>query len=262
MSTTGFSLCAALSPPGHRVLCLDSESEISFAAFMSANGCCVFLRAIRSYCYDIAIDQVTRTDDRTCPNFHASSIDIWPRHCVHQVNSYCIKFNMNFRTCIPCGSSLVISVVCFLMIAGKVSSLKTEENVKWHLGSDSSANKESEITNNYVSGATKDIAMVSYQRDHTSDHPKKDFRKKQFQELQVQIQQQMPKESKFFDEFEGSEFNTNEDQLNVVWLINPRSSSLWRLFNSLDICSRCSELSYSHASVCAFKEREREIIGR
>lgn len=110
----------------------------------------------------------------------------------------------------------MISVVCLLMIAGNVSPLKTEENIKWHLGRDSSANKESEITNNYVSGATKDSAMVSYQRDHTSDHPKKDFRKKQFQELQVQIQQQMPKESKFFDEFEGSEFNTNEDQLNVV----------------------------------------------
>lgn len=116
---------------------------------------------------------------------------------------------MNLRTCIPGGSSLVISAVCLLLIAGDVSS---EEEVKWHLRSDSSANKESEITNNYVSGATKDSAMVSYQRHH----PKKDFRKQQFQELQTQIQQQMPKESKFFDEFEGSEFNTNEDKLNVV----------------------------------------------
>lgn len=67
---------------------------------------------------------------------------------------------------------------------------------KWRL-LEKRLNSESGIANNYVSAA-KDSAMVSY--------GDQDFRKNQLVELQDQIKQQLPKESKFFDEFEGSKW--------------------------------------------------------
>lgn len=71
----------------------------------------------------------------------------------------------------------------------------TPEFNKWQL---SSASSESEaISNNYVS-ATKDSGGVSF---HVKDVQKNH----QLSLLQKKIQQQIPKESKFFDEFEGSE---------------------------------------------------------
>lgn len=98
------------------------------------------------------------------------------------------------RTCIF-RFALPVVVVCWLAIPDAVAKKE------WHL-LPPSAISESEITNNYVSRAesTKDSAMVSYR--HVQD-----FRKNQLSELQAKIQEQLPQESKFFDEFEGSEFN-------------------------------------------------------
>lgn len=104
---------------------------------------------------------------------------------------------MVLRTCIL----RVLLVVAGLLVAIIPEAAAKSESKKWHLlHHRPSTNSESEITNNYVSQASsaKDSALVSYR-------PVQDFRKNQFRELQTKIQKQLPKESKFFDEFEGSE---------------------------------------------------------
>lgn len=101
------------------------------------------------------------------------------------------------RTCILV--ALSCSLLSLLAIRDVGAEAKQEQN-KWHLEM-TSGNSESEITSNYVSRETKtkDSAVVSYPVDAV------ELRKNQFKELQAKIQKQLPKESKFFDEFEGSE---------------------------------------------------------
>lgn len=98
------------------------------------------------------------------------------------------------RTC-SLRAFVVSAAISFLLIADAAQ----KDRDKWHL----IANSESEITNNYVSGtsslAKDSSAVVSY------NQRVQDLRKNKFQELQATIQKQLPKEAKFFDEFEGSE---------------------------------------------------------
>lgn len=123
-----------------------------------------------------------------------------------------------YRTCIV--GALVVSVISLLCAISGVSCAKKELQDKWHLRG--ITNSESDITNNYVSGVDviKDSAMVSY-----NNHHQEDFRKNQLQALQTQIQQQLPKEAKFFDEFEGSEFNCN-DEMNYYNCLNQTEASI------------------------------------
>lgn len=101
------------------------------------------------------------------------------------------------RTCILVALSCLL--LSLLAIRDVGAEAKQEQN-KWHHEM-TSGNSESEITSNYVSRETKtkDSAVVSYPVDA------EELRKNQFKELQAKIQKQLPKESKFFDEFEGSE---------------------------------------------------------
>lgn len=105
---------------------------------------------------------------------------------------------MVLRTCLRLQ---VLVLVAVLLVAISPDAAAKSESEKWHLlHRRPSTNSESEIINNYVSHASsaKDSAVVSYR-------PVQDFRNNQFTELQTKIQKQLPKESKFFDEFEGSE---------------------------------------------------------
>lgn len=72
---------------------------------------------------------------------------------------------------------------------------------KWNLVKSSVKSESELIANNYVSG-TKD--KVVPHRTSVGGQVQ-DVHKNRLNALQVKIQQQMPKESKFFDEFEGSE---------------------------------------------------------
>ena len=114
---------------------------------------------------------------------------------------------MLWRTRIVC---VLVAISVLRDVAGvsaeAAEKKKTKEHDKWHPLLQSS---ESEIASNYVSQSTstklsKDSstsAVVSNEVEAVPVH-----RKNQFRELQAQIQKQLPKESKFFDEFEGSEF--------------------------------------------------------
>ena len=113
---------------------------------------------------------------------------------------------MLWRTRIVC---VLVAISVLRDVAGvsaEAGEKKKKEHDKWHHLLQSS---ESEIANNYVSQSTstklsKDSstsAVVSNEVEAVPVH-----RKNQFLELQAQIQKQLPKESKFFDEFEGSEF--------------------------------------------------------
>lgn len=125
---------------------------------------------------------------------------------------------------IMCTRSLILVLITILCVltdmvvfcskdhhANDKTSTIPQQSGKWrHF--DKRLTSESGIGKNYVS-ASKDSAMVSYDGQ--------DFRKNQLLDLHDQIKQQLPKESKFFDEFEGSKKLTSSSTLiNCCWLNN------------------------------------------
>lgn len=125
------------------------------------------------------------------PRRKSKTVQTPSNRVVHHIGSQS-QLIMIFRTRILCSANL-LSLLQLLIASTVIADLKqrTHEFNKWHL---TSASSESEaISNNYVS-ASKDRHQVE---DVHKNH--------QLSLLQEKIQQQIPKESKFFDEFEGSE---------------------------------------------------------